>query len=301
MIPIIQKRKIPFIVSGVLFITSIILLSIFGLKLGIDFTGGTLIQLRFTGERPVLQEMQEIVDSLALGSVLVQPADEDSYILKLQFIGEDDHQSLLTSVRDAFQTEESEVFEDSVETIGPSISSDLRSRSIKAGIGVILAIILFVAYAFRKVSRPVSSWKFGVTAIIALLHDVIITMGVFALLGKYMGVEIGIPFVVAMLTILGYSVNDTIVVFDRVREKLIKKGSDRFAETVNAGVNETIPRSINTSVTTLLVLLGLCVFGGESVRFFSLALIIGIILGTYSSLFLASPLLVSWEQLRNRK
>ncbi len=301
MIPIIQKRKIPFIASGVLFITSIILLSTFGLKLGIDFTGGTLIQLRFTGERPALQEMQETVDALALGSVLVQPADEDSYILKLQFIGEDDHQLLLTSVRDAFQTEESQVFEDSIETIGPSISSDLRSRSIKAGIGVIVAIILFVAYAFRKVSRPVSSWKFGVTAIIALLHDVIITMGVFALLGKYMGVEVGIPFVVAMLTILGYSVNDTIVVFDRVREKLIKKGSDRFAETVNAGVNETIPRSINTSVTTLLVLLGLCIFGGESVRFFALALIIGIILGTYSSLFLASPLLVSWEQLRNRK
>ena len=301
MIPIIQKRKISFIASGILFITSVVLLSTLGLKLGIDFTGGTLIQLRFAGERPALQEMQNTVDALALGSVLVQPADEDSYILKLQFIGEDDHQLLLTSVRDAFQTEESQVFEDSIETIGPSISSDLRSRSIKAGIGVIVAIILFVAYAFRKVSRPVSSWKFGVTAIIALLHDVIITMGVFAVLGKYMGVEVGIPFVVAMLTILGYSVNDTIVVFDRVREKLIKKGSDRFAETVNAGVNETIPRSINTSVTTLLVLFGLCIFGGESVRFFALSLIIGIILGTYSSLFLASPLLVSWEQLRNRK
>ncbi len=219
MIPIIQKRKISFIASGILFITSVVLLSTFGLKLGIDFTGGTLIQLRFAGERPALQEMQETVDSLAFGSVLVQPADEDSYILKLQFIGEDDHQLLLTSVRDAFQTEESQVFEDSIETIGPSISSDLRSRSIKAGIGVIVAIILFVAYAFRKVSRPVSSWKFGVTAIIALLHDVIITMGVFAILGKYMGVEVGIPFVVAMLTILGYSVNDTIVVdgLQRVR------------------------------------------------------------------------------------
>ena len=296
MIPIIQKKNIPFTISTILFTVSVILLVVVGIKPGIDFTGGTLIQLRFEGERPERAALQTVVEGLELGNVLIQPADSDSHIVKMAYLEEDDHQRLLSSVRTAYESEEYKVVEESVETIGPSISSDLRSRSIKAGFGVVIAIILFIAYSFRKVSKPVSSWKFGITAIIALLHDVIITMGVFVLLGHFLGVEVGIPFVVAMLTILGYSVNDTIVVFDRIREKLMRKEYKNFAETVNVGVNETIPRSINTSVTTLLVLLGLCIFGGESVRFFSLSLVIGIILGTYSSLFLASPLLVWWEK-----
>lgn len=296
MIPIIQKKNIPFTISTILFRVSVILLVVVGIKPGIDFTGGTLIQLRFEGERPERAALQTVVEGLELGNVLIQPADSDSHIVKMAYLEEDDHQRLLFSVRTAYESEEYKVVEESVETIGPSISSDLRSRSIKAGLGVVIAIILFIAYSFRKVSKPVSSWKFGITAIIALLHDVIITMGVFVLLGHFLGVEVGIPFVVAMLTILGYSVNDTIVVFDRIREKLMRKEYKNFAETVNVGVNETIPRSINTSVTTLLVLLGLCIFGGESVRFFSLSLVIGIILGTYSSLFLASPLLVWWEK-----
>ena len=296
MIPIIQKKNIPFTISTILFTVSVILLVVVGIKPGIDFTGGTLIQLRFEGERPERAALQTVVEGLELGNVLIQPADSDSHIVKMAYLEEDDHQRLLSSVRTAYESEEYKVVEESVETIGPSISSDLRSRSIKAGLGVVIAIILFIAYSFRKVSKPVSSWKFGITAIIALLHDVIITMGVFVLLGHFLVVEVGIPFVVAMLTILGYSVNDTIVVFDRIREKLMRKEYKNFAETVNVGVNETIPRSINTSVTTLLVLLGLCIFGGESVRFFSLSLVIGIILGTYSSLFLASPLLVWWEK-----
>ena len=296
MIPIIQKKNIPFTISTILFTVSVILLVVVGIKPGIDFTGGTLIQLRFEGERPERAALQTVVEGLELGNVLIQPADSDSHIVKMAYLEEEDHQRLLSSVRTAYESEEYKVVEESVETIGPSISSDLRSRSIKAGLGVVIAIILFIAYSFRKVSKPVSSWKFGITAIIALLHDVIITMGVFVLLGHFLGVEVGIPFVVAMLTILGYSVNDTIVVFDRIREKLMRKEYKNFAETVNVGVNETIPRSINTSVTTLLVLLGLCVFGGVSVRFFSLSLVLGIILGTYSSLFLASPLLVWWEK-----
>ncbi|MBT4941690.1 MAG: protein translocase subunit SecF [Candidatus Magasanikbacteria bacterium] len=296
MIPIIQKKNISFTISTILFTLSLILLVVVGIKPGIDFTGGTLIQLRFEGERPERAALQTVVEGLELGNVLIQPADNDSHIVKMAYLEEEDHQRLLLSVRTAYESEEYKVVEESVETIGPSISSDLRSRSIKAGFGVVIAIILFIAYSFRKVSKPVSSWKFGVTAIIALLHDVIITMGVFVLLGHFLGVEVGIPFVVAMLTILGYSVNDTIVVFDRIREKIMRKEYKNFAETVNVGVNETIPRSINTSVTTLLVLLGLCIFGGESVRFFSLSLVIGIILGTYSSLFLASPLLVWWEK-----
>jgi preprotein translocase subunit SecF len=342
---IIENRKIPFTISTILTVVSFVLLLTLGLKPGIDFTGGTLMELTFMQERPSLAEMQQTMDGLDFGSVRVQPTDEDGYLLKMRFISEEEHQTVLSTVRDRFapakpaeisvgtvesdggtllidaQTGEQtvvapgsdkaraldialgsspDIVEERIETIGPAISSELRSRSIQAGIGVVGAIILFVAYSFRRVSKPVSSWKFGVTAIIALIHDVAITMGVFTLLGHFYGVEIGIPFVVAMLTILGYSVNDTIVVFDRVREKLLKRGNSRFAETVDIGVNETIPRSVNTSITTLLVLTALFLFGGDSIHFFSLALIVGIILGTYSSIFLASPLLVEWEKLKNR-
>lgn len=341
MINIIGKRKIPFTISAILFIASVVILAIFGLKPGIDFTGGSLIELTFTGERPELNEVQ---DSLArldfdLGSVSTQPTEEDGMILKMRFITEEEHQKILANLRESFENSSeldssepivhssegvvdsvdsvgivgsigveevnsnmvNKVLEERIETIGPAISSQLKKRAIYAAIAVVIAIVLYVAYAFRRVSKPIQSWKYGLTAIIALIHDVTITMGVFALLGRFVGVEVDIPFVVAMLTILGYSVNDTIVVFDRVRENLIKRGSDNFSETVNLGVNETFVRSINTSLTTLIVLFALFLFGGASIHYFSLALIIGIFFGTYSSIFLASPILVVWEQIKNRR
>lgn len=335
MINIIKNRKVPFIVSGAVFLTSVVLLLTLGLKPGIDFTGGTLMEVSFTGERPTLDEMQAVIETQDLGGFVVQPSNEDGFLIKTQFLTEEAHQEVLGAIRAEFEGDEAEsgeepgsglvitddqgnemdaaalgfefaptgdrVIEERIETIGPSISAELARKSWQVGIAVILAIIFFVAYAFRKVTRPVASWKYGVTAIIALVHDVVITMGVFVILGYYLGVEVDIPFVVAMLTILGYSVNDTIVVFDRVREKLLKRGRDNFAETVNTGVNETIPRSINTSITTLLVLTALFVFGGASIKFFALALMIGVALGTYSSIFLASPLLVEWERAKRRR
>lgn len=326
MINIVEKRNIPFIASGILFAVSLAFLIIFGLRPGIDFTGGTLMEVRFTESRPPVEDIRATVDTLDFGNVVVQPVDEDGYLFKMRYISEEEHQRVLGTLRDAYEgtsiseektnldvpledsmmeetieTGTQRVLEERLETIGPSISTELKKRAWEAGIAVVIAIIIFVAYAFRKVSKPVSSWKFGITAIIALLHDVVITMGVFALLGRYMGVEIDIPFVVALLTILGYSVNDTIVVFDRIREKLMKRGYDRFAETVNMGVTETISRSINTSLTTLLVLSALFMFGGASIHYFSLALIVGIALGTYSSIFLASPLLVVWQELQDKK
>lgn len=334
MINIIEHRKKTFVLSGILFLTSLFLLFSYGLKPGIDFTGGTLMELTFPDGRPALEDMQRIVDGIGYGSVLVQPTGEEGYLLKMRYLSEEEHQAVLSTVRDAVAVEEDgsmdaaesglvittedgqqldasalgievgtsapSVIEERVETIGPSISAELSRKSWEAGIAVIFAIVLFVAYAFRKVTQPVASWKYGLTAIVALIHDVTITMGVFALLGHIKGVEIDIPFVVAILTILGYSVNDTIVVFDRVREKLLKRRRGDFAETVNMGVQETIPRSINTSVTTLLVLGALYAFGGASIHYFALALIIGIALGTYSSIFLASPLLVEWERAKRR-
>lgn len=321
MINIIKYKKIPFIASSILFVVSLILILTIGLKPSIDFTGGSLLEVSFTSERPTVTEVQESLSTIDfdLGEVVVQPSEEKNMMLRMRFVTEEEHQLVLVKIRETFETKElleeemsedsfveanergQRVLEERIETIGPAISSQLRSRAIYAVIAVVIAIVFYVAYAFRKVSKPVQSWKYGLTAVIALVHDVTITMGIFTLLGKYLNVEIGIPFVVALLTILGYSVNDSIVVFDRIRENLIKRTADKFKTMVNMGVNQTLVRSFNTSLTTLIVLSALFLFGGESIKYFALALIIGIISGTYSSIFLASPLLTVWEDLKKRK
>lgn len=307
MIPIIEKRKISFTVSAILCTLSLIALVVFGLKPGIDFTGGSLLQVEFTGERPSNAAVQEALQPLDLGTITVQPAEEKELILRTRYISEEEHQKVLSTMRETFEQSggenvaENRVIEKRVETIGPSVSSQLRKQAWQIGVLVILTIVVFMAYAFRKVTRPVQSWKYGVTAVVALVHDIVITMGVFALLGHFLNVEIDISFIVALLTILGYSVNDTIVVFDRIRENLIRHGGGSFEATVNKGVNETIIRSLNTSLTTLLVLFSLFFFGGETIKYFSLALIIGISVGTYSSIFLASPLLVEWHKYSQKR
>lgn len=297
MLDIIKYRKIPFTISAILVAISTGLLLIFGLSLGIDFTGGSLMQLKFSEERPAVTEVEDSLSKFNFGSLVVQPVEDKSMIIKTrEYSDEDEHQEILSTIESNFGSETNQIQEEKVTTIGPAISSELKENSIYAIIGVILAIIAYIAYAFRKVSKPVPAWKYGLTAIFALVHDVMITVGVFVLLGIFAGVDINIPFVVAMLTILGYSVNDTIVVFDRIREKIMKMGVDKFEQAVKVGVKDTIVRSINTSLTTLIVLFALFLFGGESIHYFSLALIIGVALGTYSSIFLASPLLVAWKE-----
>ena len=301
MLAIIKNRKITFILSGILVLASALALFRFGLKPGIDFTGGSLLEVKFSQERPDIADARATLFAVDVGEVLAQTSGPDTMLLRMRFLTEDEHQKILSLLRDSYGPEGEtapSVLEERFETIGPAISANLKDRAAYAAGAVVLAMILYIAYAFRKVSKPVESWKYGVAAIIALLHDVVITMGAFSLLGYFAGVEVGIPFVVALLTIMGYSVNDTIVVFDRVRENLIKRGSDDFAETVNLGVNQSIIRSINMSLTTLLVLFALFFFGGESIHYFSLALIIGIAVGTYSSIFLASPLLVVWARFK---
>ena len=330
---IIQKRKIWLSISGILVAISIVFLAMWGLKLGIDFTGGSLLEVRFNKERPTINDVQNSLEGLDLGNLIIQPIDENGMILRFQNTSEDVHQEILSRLRGIYKNEEdnqqtkesknnnattiqennatttgSSVTEDSqnnsapvielrYDSVGPSVGAELKRKSIYAIILVLICIVLYVAWAFRKVSKPVASWKYGVAAIIALFHDVLITMGVFSFLGKFYGVEVNTPFVAAILTVLGYSVNDTIVVFDRIRENLPKSDED-FETTVNISVNQTIRRSINTSLTTLLVLLSILFFGGESIRGFVLALSIGVFVGTYSSIFLASPLLVIWEKIK---
>lgn len=305
---IIAKSKIWLGISAALMIASIALLATWGLRLGIDFTGGSLLEVRYLGERPALVEVQESVDGVNVGSVNIQPVGEDAYLLRFADVTEDQHRAMLQALDDAAAVEGEEpgvegyayIEQLRFETVGPSIGEELKTKSMQAAIVVLIIIVAYIAWAFRHVSKPVASWKYGMAAIVALFHDVLITLGIFAILGRFLGVEIDTAFVAAILTVLGYSVNDTIVVFDRIRENL-PRSSQNFANTVNTSLNQTLVRSFNTSFTTLLVLLAIFFFGGESIKYFVLALVIGIASGTYSSIFLASPLLVQWEKWSRRK
>ena len=223
-------------------------------------------------------------------------------ILRLQSLREDEHQQLIKSFVEKFGQDKGEgyVEERRFTSIGPTIGEELQQKAIWAIAAVLVAIILYIAWAFRRVSKPVPSWQYGIAAVIALFHDVFIPVGIFAVLGRFMNVEIDTLFITALLTVLGFSVHDTIVVFDRIRENLLKP-VENFAIVVNRSVNETLARSINTSITTLLVLLTTLFLGGETIRYFILTLVIGILFGTYSSIFIASPLLVSAHQWARRR
>jgi len=399
MIKIVQKRKIWFAFSALLISVSLIALLSWGLKFGIDFTGGTLMEFSFKNETLNSQEIKDALADLDLGEISVQFSGEKDVLLRFKDVDEDTHQKILSALDSAIsgknennneikvgEMEEESLKEDTEEntegnntegieeskpfsglikkalaadeeiisnteetegsgievitssgeeinidaesidlsdieseeidlgamtgtgrenasieekrfnSIGPVIGNELKESAVWAIVIALIAIVLYIGFAFRKVSFPVSSFKYGIIATIALFHDVIITLGVFSVLGHFYGVEIGIPFVAAILAILGYSVNDTIVVFDRTRENLLKSGIDDFEKIVNKSVNETLIRSINTSFTTLIVLITLYLFGGDTIKYFVVALVVGISAGTYSSIFVASPLLVTWQK-----
>ena len=293
---IIQKRKIWLTISGILVIAAIVVLAMWGLKFGIDFTGGSLLEVKFSNSQPAINDIRNLSESAGLSSLTVQPTESGTVILRFQENSEAKHQALLSKLEE-LAGEEGAIEELRFDSIGPSVGKELKSKSFNAIIIALIIIIAYIAFAFRKVSKPVASWKYGLAAIIALAHDVLITLGIFSVLGEFWGVEINTTFIAAILTILGYSINDTIVVFDRIRENLPRSEED-FEGTVNTSVNQTLARSINTSLTTLLVLLSILFWGGSTIRDFVLALSIGIFLGTYSSIFIASPLLVIWEKMK---
>ena len=292
---IIQKRKLWVSISLVIFLISVVALGKWGFKYGIDFTGGSLMEVKYVQNRPAVDQIQRSLGQLGLGELIIQPAGETNYILRFQNTEETKHQEAIKALRSLDASAE----ELHYESVGPSVGAELKQKSVYAIFFVLLGILLYISYSFRKVSKPVASWKYGASAIIAMLHDAIITMGIFAILGKYLNLEINTPFVTAILTVIGYSVHDTIVVFDRTRENLPKSDTD-FEGTVNMSVNQTLGRSINTSLTVLLTLIAIIVFGGASIRTFALTLTIGIFFGTYSSIFLASPLLVMWANWKKK-
>ena len=291
---IIQKKGIWLTISGILFVIAIFALFLWGLKFGIDFTGGSQLEVEFLGARPEVKAVEEKLADLNLGSVTVQPVEDKGMILKFQDSTKEKRDETMKKL-DELAGGAGQVKELRYDSVGPSIGAELKIKSLWAIFFALLAMLAYITYAFRKVSRPIASWKYGSAAIIAMFHDVVITMGVFAFLGHYYGIEINTAFVAAVLTVLGYSVHDTIVVFDRLRENLPKSNED-FEGTINTSLNQTIVRSLNTSLTVLLVLGAIIIFGGASIRTFVLALAIGIFIGTYSSIFVASPLLVVWEK-----
>ena len=288
MLNIIGKRKIYYTISAIFIVASIIALLLWGLKFGIDFKGGSILEVAYSdNKRPETNQIIDFLKPLKLNDLRVSPVGDNGVNFRFRETDEATHQEIIKILG-------GNVEERRFSSIGPTIGTELKQKSIKAIIIVLFGISLYIAWAFRKVSRPLSSWRYGIVTLIALFHDLVIPIGIFACLGHFYGVEVGTNFIVALLVILGFSVHDTIVVFDRIRENLKRYASLDFVPLVNQSVNETLVRSVSTSFTVLLTLLALYVFGGESLRYFILALMVGIFFGTYSSIFIASPLLISW-------
>lgn len=302
MYQIIAKRKYWLSFSAIMVALAITAIAVWGLRFGIDFTGGSVLEVRYAQNRPTAEKVKEGLNPLGLDNLIIQPVGDNEVKLRFQEVDEAKHQEILSKLSELSPKVDGQVvFEElRYDSVGPSVGRDLRSRSLTAIVLVLLAIIAYVAWAFRKVSQPVSSWKYGVCGVVALFHDVLIMIGFMALLGRYYGYQVDITSVAAVLTILGYSINDTIVVFDRTRENLFRTRQS-FAETVNISLNQTLARSLYTSVTVILTLLAIVLFGGVSIRNFALALLIGSFFGAYSSIFIASPLLVVWNDWSNRK
>lgn len=300
---IIKNSKIWAGISGTLVTAAILVTALFGLNLGLDFTGGTMLEV--TVEQEETLSTDTITDLLFsveeemegdFGSPQVVHTDQDSYLIRLKHITEDEHDAIMSKFNEIAPTEEVRFT-----TVGPTIGQTLKRKAVTALAVTLLMIVIYIAFAFRKIPKEVSPWRFGLCAIAALAHDVLIVLGVFVVLGRFMGVEIDALFITALLTIMGFSVHDTIVVFDRVRENLrFQKHNESLADTTNKALNQTMARSLNTSISTLITIVALLIWGAPSIQMFVLALAIGILVGTYSSIFVASPLLVWWNN-RARK
>jgi preprotein translocase subunit SecF len=298
---IIKHRNLFFALTAALTVGALTVLGVFGLNISTDFTGGALIEVRYPDGRPATAMLQQSLTDAGLESVTVREAGEDSYIVRAAPLSAEAR----SAVPEAVKVGETQPVIERLTDIGPSIGSELRTKALIALALVALCIMLYIAFVFRKVSKPVSSWVYGVITVITLLHDLAIPLGAFAIFGYLWGAQVDTLFVTAILTVLGYSVHDTIVVFDRTRENLRRneeyKRKEDFEHVAGRSIQQTLVRSINTSVTTLVSLAALFYFGPEATKDFALTLIVGIIAGTYSSIALATPLLVAYERWKAKK
>jgi len=292
MIDVVGKRKWWYLISAIIIIPGLISIIFEGLHLGIDFTGGTVWEF----SAPAGVQASQVSDILAahgFPDAVVQLADNNTVVvIRMPELKEGSTEK--NAIIDDFKTKLGgyDATTEEFSSIGPSVGTEIRNRAIVAIFLASIGVLLYIAYAFRNTNNPL---LYGICAIAAMLHDVFIVIGVFSILGWTHDVEVDALFVTAILTVIGFSVHDTIVVFDRIRENLARKVAPTFEETVNYSVVQTMVRSLNTSLTVTLTLLALYLFGGESTRYFVLALLIGVVSGTYSSIFNASQLLVSWE------
>ena len=282
---IIGKRKVWFIISSLIIIAGLISMVVQGMNWGIDFTGGTLMEFSFD-KSVSTKQVRGVFDEFGLGkeSIIQETGDNGIFIRTVSL-----NQDKITNIQERIKEEFPSAKMLRTEMVGPTIGAELKKKALLALLAAAIAIVIYISIRFE--------FKFAMAAIIALLHDTLIMVGLFSILGQ----EINSPFIAALLTIVGYSINDTIVIFDRIREKINYKKKETFAELNNKAILDTLPRSINTSLTTLVSVVAILVFGGATIQNFMLALLIGIMAGTYSSIFVASPVLVEWDAWQKRK
>ncbi|MGB3988246.1 MAG: protein translocase subunit SecF [Minisyncoccales bacterium] len=295
MINFLKYRKLCYAISGLLIIASIFAIVTIGVNPGIEFTGGSIMEIEYqNNEKPQIEDLRATLLNLDIGEVAIQPIDDNGFVIRMSDLGQKEYEEVKSALVGAT--------ENRFESIGPTIGKELGQKALLSIVLSSLAIALYITITFSGTGGAnVKSWQYGVIAAgLGFLHDVLIVLGIFVVLGKYCNVQMTIPIAVALLTVLGYSINDTVVIFDRIREIGPKNPKLRFDEVVNKSINETLGRSINTSLTTLIALFSIFFFGGETLRWFIFAMISGIILGTYSSVFLAGTLLTSWSNLKFR-
>ena len=303
MLPIIKNSKIWAGISGLLAVIALGAILLFPVNWGLDFTGGSMLEIKTGADvtaETLTNQILEVEETLVadFGTPQVVSTDQGSFFIRMKHMNDEQHTAVISKLAEGQESFEEIRFT----TVGPTIGETLKQKAVWALVLASIMIVLYVAFAFRKVTREISAWKFGISAIVALIHDVIIVIGVYVVLGHYINVEVDALFITALLTVMGFSVHDTIVVFDRIRENLrFREDGETLADTANKALNQTMARSINTSLCTLITILALFIFGAESIRWFVFALIVGITAGTYSSIFIASPLLVWWTNWEARK
>ena len=291
MINLMRFKMLYFLLSFLIILPGLYFLLTSGLKFGIDFTGGVLLEYKFE-KNASAEDIKNLFskDKIEVGQII--KSSQNTFIIRTKPL----EQNQISEIKQKLSEKFGQIEERRVESVGPVIGRELQQKATLALILASIAIVLYIAFSFRKVPKPASSWRFGIAAIVALAHDVLLVVGVFAILGKFLGVEVDTLFVTALLTVIGFSVHDTIVVFDRIRENLVKNMGKKFIDVANISVVQTLGRSLNTSLTVVFVLLALLLFGGETIKWFVVALLVGIVSGTYSSIFNATALLVWWEE-----
>lgn len=290
---LIKNRKWWYLLSLLIIIPGTFSLAIWGLKPSIDFTGGTEVEFSGTKDKTKVEELAG-AEGIENFNITVSG---NGLIFRTKVVEAEKEKKLQADVESQIPGAK----QVRIDTVGPSISKEITRNAVIMTIAACLVIIIYIAIMFRKVPKPANSWEFGATAIIALLHDALVVLGIFSLLGHFYNVQIDPLFITAILTIIGFSVHDTIVIFDRIRENLVRGSYPDFETTVSVSVYEMLPRTINTSFLVWVILLVLYLFGGESVKYFVLALVIGVFSGTYSSILNASPLLVSWDDFKAKR